>query len=123
MVVVPPPAEDDRLLERLGQALASASLEPSARDVQRVRTAADQRADLGRAVEALGRSLHRRRPVEVARHATDVRGQLRRWEATFGVQQDGMVMEARQLLRQSRRFITSLRLPPVGSDGLTSSFL
>ena len=119
-----PSSEDDRLLERLGLALASASLEPSPREVRRVRTAADQRAALGRAVDALGRSLQRRRPTDVARHAADVRSQLHRWETAFGGQQaDSVVTEARQLLRQSRRFITSLRLPAVGADGLTSSFL
>lgn len=119
-----PSPEDDRLLERLGLALASTSLEPSTRDVEKVRGAAGRRAALGRAVEALGQSLQRRRPMEVARHAADLRGELRRWEATFGgQQQDSMVTEARQLLRQSRRFITSLRLPPMGPDGLTSSFL
>jgi predicted nucleic acid-binding Zn ribbon protein len=92
--------------------------------VQRVRTATDEHAALRRAVQVLGQSLQRRRPIEVARHSAEVRSHLRRWEAMLGLQPaDAIVTEARQLLRQSRRFIRSRHRRQVGPDGLTSSFL
>lgn len=116
--------EDDRLLERLGQALVASSLEPAAHEVDRIRAAAEERSALGRSIDALGDSLGGRRPTEVARAAADVRAHLRRWEAMLGAQDgDRLVTEARQLLRQARRFLRSLPLPPAGADGLSSSFL
>ena len=121
---MPPSPEDDRLLERLGQALSGASWEPSQREVDRVRVAADQRVALGRAVQALGTSIRSHRTTDMARHSADVRSHLRRWETTLGAQNtDRLVTEARQLLRQSRRLLEALQPPPLGSDGLTSSFL